>query len=95
MKKRAKIYIPTKNAMQSGRAKEKKWVLEYFTEDSNVNSLMGWESSRDTLGEIKLKFLSKEKAIEYATHNNIEYTLIEPKPRKFIIKSYEENFTKN
>ena len=56
MKKRAKIYIPTKNAMQSGRAKEKKWVLEYFTEDSNVNSLMGWESSRDTLGEIKLKF---------------------------------------
>ena len=64
MKKRAKIYIPTKNAMQSGRAKEKKWVLEYFTEDSNVNSLMGWESSRDTLGEIKLKFSSKEKAIE-------------------------------
>ena len=37
MKKIAKIYVPTKNAMQSGRAKEKKWVLEYFTEDSNVN----------------------------------------------------------
>ena len=27
---------------------------------------MGWESSTDTLGEVILKFSSKEKAIEYA-----------------------------
>jgi len=95
MKKKAKIYIPTKNAMQSGRAKQKKWVLKFITEDDVTNSLMGWESSKDTLGEVKLKFSSKDKAIEYANANNIEYSLIEPKQKQFVLKSYEDNFTKN
>ena len=56
---------------------------------------MGWESSDDTLKEIKLKFSSQDKAIEYAEANNIEYKVFEPKQKKFVIKSYEENFTKN
>ena len=56
---------------------------------------MGWESSSDTLEEVKLKFTSKEKAIDYAVSNNIEFLVIEPKQKTFVIKSYEENFTKN
>ena len=90
----AKIYIPGKTAMQSGRGKQKKWVLEFETKDPHTNSLMGWESSTDTLEEVKLKFSSKEKAIDYATVNNIEFTVVEPKQKTFVIKSYEENFTK-
>ena len=46
---KAKIYIPTKTAMQSGRGKQKKWILEFETRDPQINSLMGWESSDDTL----------------------------------------------
>jgi len=95
MKKKAKIYIPVKTAMQSGRGKQKKWVLEFETKDPYTNSLMGWESSSDTLKEIKLKFISKEKAIDYATINNIDFSVDEPKQKVFVIKSYEENFTKN
>ena len=95
MKKKGKIYIPTKTAMQSGRGKQKNWIIEFETRDPNTNSLMGWESSDDTLKEVKLKFSSKEKAIEYADANNIEYLVIEPKQKTFVIKSYEENFTKN
>ena len=95
MKKKAKIYIPTKTAMQSGIGKQKKWIIEFETRDPNTNSLMGWESSDDTLKEVKLKFSSKEKAIDYADVNNIEYLVIEPKKKKFVIKSYVENFTKN
>jgi len=56
---------------------------------------MGWESSTDTLQEVKLKFTSKEKAIEYAKKNNINFTIKESKSKKFTIKSYAENFTKN
>ena len=56
---------------------------------------MGWESSSDTMGEVKLEFSTKDKAIEYAKNNNISYKVIEPNKRKFIIKSYAENFTKN
>ena len=95
MKKKANIYIPTKTAMQSGRGKLKDWILEFETRDPKTNSLMGWESSDDTLKEVRLKFSSKEKAIEYADANNITYKVFEPKQKKFVIKSYEENFTKN
>jgi len=94
-KKKAKIYIPTKTAMQSGRGKIKKWILEFESRDSHTSPLMGWETSDDTLGEIKLEFSSKEKAIKYARQNNIDFTLIEARPRKFVIKSYADNFTKN
>jgi hypothetical protein len=93
--KKAKIYIPTKTAMQSGRGKLKKWVLEFVTKDTATNPLMGWESSTDTLDEVILKFTTKEQAIDYAKSNNISYTLIEPKKKEFVMKSYADNFLKN
>ena len=93
--KKAKIYIPTKTAMQSGMGKLKKWVLEFNTKDTSINPLMGWESSTDTLGEVVLRFSSKEKAIEYAEANNITFNVIEPKKKKFVIKSYADNFLKD
>ena len=93
--KKAKIYIPSKTATQSGLGREDKWILEFDTKDTTTNPLMGWESSNDTMGEVKLEFSTKDKAIEYAKNNNISYKVIEPNKRKFIIKSYAENFTKN
>ena len=93
--KKAKIYIPSKTATQSGLGKEDKWILEFESKDTSTNPLMGWESSNDTMGEVKLQFSTKDKAIEYAKNNNISYKVIEPNKRKFIIKSYAENFTKN
>ena len=92
--KRAKIYIPSKTAMQSGRGKTKKWILSFETKNTKTNPLMGWESGEDTLSEVVLKFSSKEKAIEYAKKNNILYQVIEPKKSNFIIKSYADNFLK-
>ena len=93
--KKAKIYIPAKTAMQSGRGKLKNWILEFITKDPSINPLMGWETSTDTLEEVILKFPSKEKAIEYAKKNNISYKVIEPKKKEFVIKSYADNFLKN
>ena len=93
--KKAKIYTPSKTATQSGLGKEDKWILEFVTKDTTINPLMGWESSNDTLGEVRLEFSTKDKAVEYAKNNNISYKVIEPNKRKFIIKSYAENFTNN
>ncbi len=81
--------------MQSGRGKLKKWVLEFETKDPSINPLMGWETSTDTLEEVILKFSTKEQAIEYAERNNISYTVIDPKKKEFVIKSYADNFLKN
>ena len=42
--------------MQSGTSKSNKWILEFITKDPIRNPLMGWESSSDTLTELKLEF---------------------------------------
>ena len=81
--------------MQSGRGKLKKWVLQFETKDPSINPLMGWETSTDTLAEVILKFSTKEQAVEYAENNNISYTVVEPKKKEFVIKSYADNFLKN
>ena len=80
--------------MQSGTAKNNKWILEFITKDPSKNPLMGWESSSDTLSELKLEFSSKELAINYAKKKKIDFELIEPKKRKIVKKSYAENFLK-
>ena len=80
--------------MQSGTAKQNKWILEFITKDPTRNPLMGWESSSDTLTELKLEFSSKELAINYAKKKKIDFELIEPKKRKIVKKSYANNFLK-
>ena len=80
--------------MQSGMAKRNKWILEFITKNPTKNPLMGWESSSDTLTELKLEFPSKELAINYAKKKKIDFELIEPKKRKTVKKSYADNFLK-
>ena len=80
--------------MQSGFTKTNKWIIEFKTKDSGVEPLMGWESSTDTLTELKLEFSTKELAIDYAKKNKIDFELIEPQKRKIVKKSYADNFTK-
>ena len=92
--KKAIIYIPNKNPMQSGLAKNDKWILEFKTKDPTRNPLMGWESSSDTLTELKLEFSSKELAINYAKKRKIDFELIDSKKRKTVKKSYADNFLK-
>ena len=78
--------------MQSGRGKQKKWVLTFETKDPSINPLMGWETSTDTLEEVTLKFSTKDQAIDYAKKMKIDYEIIEPKKRKVTKKSYADNF---
>jgi len=92
--KKAIIYIPNKNPMQSGLAKSNKWILEFITKDPTKNPLMGWESSDDTLTELRLEFSSKDLAVNYAKKKKIEYEIIEPRKRKIVKKSYADNFLK-
>ena len=80
--------------MQSGLGKSIKWILEYETKDPTKNPLMGWESSSDTLSELKLEFSTMENAINYAKKKKIDYEIIEPKKRKIVKKSYADNFLK-
>lgn len=89
----ARIYRPAKTAMQSGSARTKAWVLRYAPEAPLTRDpLMGWTSSTDMMREVNLEFPTKEEAIAYATRKGIAFTVIEPKPRAPIRKSYADNF---
>ena len=81
--------------MQSGKRNTKSWLLEFDTLNTGISPLMGWESSKDTMSEVKLQFSTKEQAINYAKKNNIVYYIIEPEEHKIIKKSYADNFLKN
>jgi len=92
--RKAKIYKPSKTAMQSGKRNTKKWILEFDTLKNSINPLMGWETSKDTMSEVKLEFSSKEEAISYVKKNNVDYYVVEPEKSKIIKKSYSDNFLK-
>ena len=94
MIQKAKIYQPSKTAMQSGKARTKFWVLEFEKSNSSKDFVMGWTSSSNTNEQVKLKFETQEQAIKYAEQSNIQFVLIAPKQNKLIIKAYADNFLK-
>ena len=94
----ARIYQPARNAMQSGQAKTKTWILEFApSEAREVDPLMGWTGSGDMNAQVKLSFDSKDAAIDYATGKGIAYTVAEPHKRKANVRAggYGENFATN
>ena len=90
---KAKIYKPSKTAMQSGRSKFNKWILKISDSKNQIkDTMMGWNGGSNTLSQIQLNFKSKEEAIRYAKSNNIDYEVLETSVRKVISKSYADNF---
>ncbi len=89
----ARIYQPTKTAMQSGRARTKDWLLEFEPASAReIDPLMGWTSSSDTQAQVRLEFDTRADAIAYAERHGLAYTIVEPKARKVAHKSYSDNF---
>jgi hypothetical protein len=89
----ARIYKPTKTAMQSGTAKTKAWVLEYEPEQARVvEPLMGWTSSGDMKQQLRLAFDNKEEAIAYAKRHAIPYQVFEAKEPARRTMAYADNF---
>lgn len=89
----ARIYRPAKNAMQSGKAKTKDWILEFEPASARRSDpLMGWTQSTDMNGQVVLSFDTQEDAVRYANEHGIAFRLHDPKPAKRIIKAYADNF---
>ena len=89
----ARIYKPTRNAMQSGKARTKRWLLEYEQQTPRrIDPLMGWTSADDMRQQVSLEFASMGEATAYAEKNGIAYQLFEPHNPSPKAKSYSENF---
>ena len=81
--------------MQSGLGKTDKWIIEFETKDSGVNPLMGWETSSDTLSELKLEFSTKELAAEYAKKIRLILKLLNHKREKRLKNHMQITFLSN
>lgn len=89
----ARIYKPAKTAMQSGRGRTERWLLEYEPEKpKSIEPLMGYTSSGDMRQQVRLSFDTAEEAIAYAVREGIPYQLAEPKARTPKKVSYSDNF---
>ncbi|MBO0664394.1 ETC complex I subunit [Jiella sp. MQZ9-1] len=89
----ARIFRPSRTAMQSGKAKTHLWVLEFEPEAPKaVEPLMGYTSSRDMRSQIKLTFDTLEEATEYAERNDIAYRVEEAHAPKRARVAYSDNF---
>jgi len=96
MSDKVRIYRPAKNAMQSGRANSKRWIVESEPASrKKIDTLMGWTGSDDTRTQVKLRFDTREDAVAYAERNGLEYRVEEPKERIIKPKNYAENFSPN
>ena len=88
-----RIYRPAKTAMQSGRRKTGKWVLEYEPPARGIDPLMGWTSSFDTRDQIRVFFETKEAALAFAKKHSLTADFLDPQVRNIRPKSYASNFT--
>ena len=89
----ARIYQPAKTAMQSGKSKTNRWVLEFEADQARkIDPLMGYTSSSDMNSQVKLEFSSLEAAKEYAESQGIAYSVRMPQKQKRRVMSYSENF---
>lgn len=92
---RARIYQPSRNAMQSGTAKTRHWVLVYGPATSReIDPLMGWTGSTDTQSQVRLRFDTRAEAVAYAHEKGLEVDVTEPQARAQVIRprGYGENF---
>ncbi len=89
----ARIYQPTKTAMQSGRARTRRWVLQFDAEAAReVEPLMGWTASADMRQQVHLSFATKDEAMAYAERHHIPFRTDDPQPRRLHLKTYADNF---
>ena len=89
----ARIYRPSKTAMQSGHGKSKKWVLEFEpAQAKRPDPLMGWASTGDTRRQVQLTFETRDEAVAYAREHGLAFQVHEARETPRRIKSYADNF---
>jgi hypothetical protein len=89
----ARIYRPAPNAMQSGRGKSRQWVLEHVPAiPREIDPLMGYTSSGETLRQVRLSFDTLEAAEAYAQKNGIAYFVQPAQDATPKRQSYPDNF---
>ncbi|KAJ1675665.1 ndufs4 NADH dehydrogenase Fe-S protein subunit [Spiromyces aspiralis] len=87
--------------MSSGKDQTRFWRIDFDVPEMAErweNQLIGWASSADPMQSLRLKFLNKEDAIQFAEKQgkhlapSWNYYVQEPKSAHFKKKEYKTNF---
>ena len=90
---KARIYRPSRTAMQQGQAKAKNWVLEFEPSQAlRPDRLMGWSGGGNTDRQVRLRFSSRDAAEAYAKKHGIAFESVQAHSRIVKPKSYADNF---
>jgi len=84
-----------KSSMQSGRAQENMWILEYEPRvGQRPDPLTGWAGSSDTRGQVNMSFPTLEAAKAYAEKHDLTYhvSAAEGGVRNLKLQAYADNF---
>lgn len=95
---RARIYKPARNAMSSGTAKTRGWILEFIPDTPRkIDPLTGWTGSRDTQTQVSLRFETQQEAEAYARDEGIDAIVLRPQGRAANLRpgGYGDNFATN
>lgn len=89
----ARIYQRMKNAMQQGRARTDRWVLEYEpAEAKRPDPLTGWAGSGDTRDQVRLSFPTMDAAKAYAEAQGLDCHIVPAPARTLKLQTYADNF---
>ena len=89
----ARLFQESRNAMQSGKAREGRWVLQFESRTPRrPDPLTGWSGGADTQAQVTLTFDTFDAAKAYADRAGVDYHLVPPAERKLRLQSYADNF---
>ena len=80
--------------MQSGLKKTKNWIIEFeFDTSLQKDTLMGWNSSKNTTKQLNLNFEILDDAIAWCEKNSYKYRISDQTQKKIKPKNYASNFS--
>ena len=84
----ARIFKPSKSAMQSGMAQTKSWVMELeHSLAKTIDPLMGWTGTKEPNGQIQIKFPNEQAAIKFVTPDDALREILIPALNKICVVS--------
>jgi len=91
--KTARIYQKPKNAMQSGRARTDRWILEFEpVTPQKPDPLTGWAGGGDTSNQVRIGFATLDDARAYAEREGYACHVALAPERKLKLQAYADNF---
>ncbi|XP_058125758.1 NADH dehydrogenase [ubiquinone] iron-sulfur protein 4, mitochondrial [Anopheles ziemanni] len=94
--RRVRIFMPAKNAMQSGTDNIHHWSIEFDNRERWENPLMGWASTGDPLSNMRVEFSSADEAIAHCEKNGWRWFVDKAEvTKKQRVKNYGINFSWN